>query len=330
MHAITTFGEDIEFAVSRQQFHFDSLAHLLPWAFTEFSLQFAQPPLRRTDDIGDRWVARPHFSKDFLGGNAAIHYPDAFGFAILGLDLFEKGTQSGLIAGVAREHFISQRKSFRVHDQCNNDLHTIRPLIAAVTELPLVLLGKGWVTFEIRACQIIEQHLELRIEEIAPALLEMGKERLFMLEQTVMDLVDAMAFGQREIAAEQIGHRALLEPLAVKTPFASRIDQSIGTKSLKHEIPSGAFATGRQPLCPEPIEVELLVELAGHPVRQLPDRGRCSSRLSRRIRTMFSSGVGAIRSWGNSATVRGCALPSSKISMVLRHASRWLSLISPR
>jgi hypothetical protein len=37
-------------------------------------------------------------------------------------------------------------------------------------------------------------------------------------EQIVMRLVDTMAFGKGEIASEQIGHRALLEPLPVESP----------------------------------------------------------------------------------------------------------------
>ncbi len=128
-------------------------------------------------------IARPHLGQHFLARNAAIHDPNALRLAILGLDLLQKAAQGCLVAGIARHDFIGKGKTFRCDHQRDDHLHTVGPLVAAIAVLALVVFGKGWIALEVSAREIIKQHLEARIKEIFPALLQMTKERAFMLQQ---------------------------------------------------------------------------------------------------------------------------------------------------
>src|SRR5207244_12836762 len=109
------------------------------------------------------------------------------------------------------------------------------------------------IAFKVSTRQIVEQHLELRIEEIAPAFLQMTKERRLVREQMVMHIVEPMAFSQSEIAAEQVGHRALLIPLAMKTPFAARINQAIAQQGPEKQHPRRALPPGGHLPGPDPV-----------------------------------------------------------------------------
>src|SRR5271157_6266044 len=97
----------------------------------------------------DRRLALAHRLQILLGWNPPVHDPYPLRLSILLLDLFEKGRQRGLIAGVAWHHLVAQGKAFRGDDQSNHHLHEIRALVAAVAKLALVLFRKGWITLEI-------------------------------------------------------------------------------------------------------------------------------------------------------------------------------------
>ena len=86
----------------------------MPGQAQEFLLQLAEPPFGRADQVVNGRIALPHLGEDFLGGNAAIHHPDALGFAVLRFNLLQKLPQRGLIGGVARQHFVGQRKTLGV------------------------------------------------------------------------------------------------------------------------------------------------------------------------------------------------------------------------
>jgi hypothetical protein len=84
------------------------------------------------------------------------------------LDAFDKPVQRGLVQGVARQHLVSQRQTSARHHQRYDDLHTIRPVIAWISEAALVAFGKRRIGFEIGACQIVEQHVGADVEQITP------------------------------------------------------------------------------------------------------------------------------------------------------------------
>ena len=64
-------------------------------------------------------------------------------------DLLEESPQGSLITGIAGKHFISQRKTFWRHNQSDDHLYAIRSLVTTVAKLPLIILSKRWIAFEI-------------------------------------------------------------------------------------------------------------------------------------------------------------------------------------
>ena len=123
---------------------------------------------------------------------------------------------------VAGQNLIGQRQTFRGHYQSNDDLHTIRPVIARVPEAPLVAFRKRRIGLEISARQIIEQHVVADVEQVAPPSRQVIKDRLFVHQEPVVTAVQLVDLGQPGILAQQIGQGAALKPLAVQPPFAAR------------------------------------------------------------------------------------------------------------
>src|SRR4051812_32347001 len=118
-----------------------------------------------------------------------------------------------------------------------------------------------WRDFHPQEWQLASLH------QILPAPAQMREQRFLVGQQLVEAAVERVLRDQRVVGPEQVGHRAVLEPLPVQSPLAARIDQPVADQGLQHVTPAGAFARVRQPLRPEPIEPELLVELAGEPAR---------------------------------------------------------------
>ena len=204
--------------------------------------QFGEPPLGRADQIGDRRIGRAHLGKHLLGRNAAIHHPDAVGLAVLGFDLAQDAAQRGLVGGVPRQHLVAERKTLGRHDQRNHHLHAVAALVAAVAVAALVGFVVRRRRLEIGARQVVQQHIEPRPEQVLPALTKMREQRLFVWQQLVQAPVERILLRQRKISAEQIGHRALLEPLPVQAPLAARIDQPITHQRLQDVPPARTFA----------------------------------------------------------------------------------------
>ncbi len=98
---------------------------------------------------------------------------------------------------------------------------------------------------EMRAGQVLKQHIKAGVEEILPPLLQMGKERRLVPGQLIQTTIARVVGGQAVIGPEQIGHRTLVEPFAVQTPFAARVDQPVAHQGLEHVIPAGGFAAGQ-------------------------------------------------------------------------------------
>src|SRR5450631_2097112 len=93
----------------------------------------------------------------------------------------------------------------------------------------------------------------------------MREQRLFVCQQQIVAGIKLVFFRQAKIGTEEIGHRAVAEPLAVQPPFAARSDQSVGGENLQDMIPPRPLSARRQPIGPEPIELKLLPQLPGQP-----------------------------------------------------------------
>jgi hypothetical protein len=150
-------------------------------------------------------------------------------------------------------------------DQREDHLHTVGALVATVAEASLVALWKGRIAFKVRAGQIVEEHVELRAEQILPAGAQVLEEFGAMSEQAVHTAIEGV-FGDLEpFDAEQITQAAAGQPVAMEPPFNARIKQAIGGEDLEESFPILAFAAGGQARRPDGVQVELLPELAGHP-----------------------------------------------------------------
>jgi hypothetical protein len=66
-----------------------------------------------------------------------------------------------------------------------------------------------------------------------------------------------IGLNERHVLAEQIAHRAMLEPMAVQPPFAARIDQPIDDQGFEDVQPIRALARRRQERTPEIVQAEL-------------------------------------------------------------------------
>ena len=86
-----------------------------------------------------------------------------------------------------------------------------------------------------------------------------------MLQQAVQAAVERILLGQAVVGAEQVRHRALVEPLPVQPPLAAGIDQPVAHQRLQNVPPRRAFARVGQAIGPEAVEFELRVELARQP-----------------------------------------------------------------
>ena len=196
----------------RQQLDVDAFAHGLPGPCEQRLLHFREPPLGRADQIGDRRIGLAHLAQHVLGRNAAVHHPDALRLAVLRLDLLEEAPQRGVVGGVAREHLIGQRQALGRHDQGDHQLHAVAALVATVAVPAFVGVVVRRIGLEIGARQIVQQNLELGAEQILPARPQVIEERRLVRQQLVEAAIQRVLGDQRIVLAEQIPHRALLEP----------------------------------------------------------------------------------------------------------------------
>src|SRR5258705_7103223 len=83
----------------------------------------------------------------------------------------------------------------------NDDLHTIRPVIARVPEAALVAFRKRRIRFEVCARQIIKQHVVADVEQVAPPSHQVIEDRLLVPQQSVMTAIQLVDLGEPRILA---------------------------------------------------------------------------------------------------------------------------------
>jgi hypothetical protein len=152
--AVLALDQHIELAWVRQKFHLHGGASLLPGAVGEPRFQGGEPRLGRADHVWHRRIALTHFGQHFLGGNAAVHAPDAAGLAVLLFNLRQEGAQCGGVRRVADPHLIGQRKPFGRDDQRDDHLHAVGTMVATVAVRVFVAVGKGRMALEASACPV--------------------------------------------------------------------------------------------------------------------------------------------------------------------------------
>lgn len=77
--------------------------------------------------------------------------------------------------------------------------------------------------------------------------------------------VEGVAVGDGKVLAEQIPHGAVVKPVAVQTPFAAGVDQTVGDQGLEHIQPAGALAARRQARLPEGVQLQQVPQPTGQP-----------------------------------------------------------------
>jgi hypothetical protein len=115
------------------------------------------------------------------------------------------------------------------------------------------------------AGQIVKQHIEIRIEQVAPARHQMREQRVFVLQQEVMAGVQLVWIGQPEVRPQQVGHGAPAEPIAMQLPLAARRDQPVRHQYLQDLIPSRSLTARRQAVAPEAVQLQRLPQLPRQP-----------------------------------------------------------------
>ena len=129
----------------------------------------------------------------------------------------------------------------------------------------LVALWKRRIGLEIGAGQIVEQHIEADVEQVAPAPDQMIEQGLLVFEQPVVTAIQLVDFGQPEVFTEQIGHGAALEPFAMQSPLAAWCQKPVGRQQQQHPVPPRTLAARRQPSAPETIELKLAPQAQRQP-----------------------------------------------------------------
>ena len=94
-------------------------------------------------------------------GAAPEALPEAVQVRLKDFDLGQKIRKRCLIAGISGKHLVGQGQAFGRHNEGDHNLHAVRAFVPAVAMLSLAL-GRR-IAFEIRAGQIVEQHIEARI-----------------------------------------------------------------------------------------------------------------------------------------------------------------------
>ena len=64
--------------------------------------------------------------------------------------------------------------------------------------------------------EVIQEHIEAGVEQIAPATHQVIEQRLLVLEQPVVTGVERVNVGQRGIGTQQIAQRAALKPVPMQ------------------------------------------------------------------------------------------------------------------
>ena len=115
--------------------------------------------------------------------DAAIEHPHPPRTSVLALHQPHHRFQRGHVGAVALEDLVAERKALRVHDQRNHQLFAVGPVIARVAALHHRVVFRR--ALHIAAGQVVEQHIELRREQLPIALLEMPLQRSLVGQQAV-------------------------------------------------------------------------------------------------------------------------------------------------
>jgi hypothetical protein len=176
-------------------------------------------------------------------------------------------SRNPLIRGVAGQHLVGQRQTLGGHDQGDDDLHTIRPVVAGIAKAALVAFRKRRIRLEVCARQVVEQHVVADVEQIAPPHRQVIEDRLLVDQQPIMAAIQLVDLGKPRILAQEVGERAAEKPLAVQAPLAAWRQQATGDQHEQHPVPARPLAAHAQKPGPENIQLQLPPQHQRQPAR---------------------------------------------------------------
>ncbi len=172
-----------------------------------------------------------------------------------------------LIRCTAGQDLVGQRKAVRRHDQSDDHLHTVRPLVQAVAKLAFVLSVRGGIALEVGARQIVQQHLEGGVEQVSPSLRQVREQSRLVSQAADRDSHRARVYRATEKSSQQIPHRGLVKPVSREVPLTARSNQPIHRQDRQDLIPASALAARVQPLSIELLQPKLFPQLQRQPAR---------------------------------------------------------------
>ena len=118
-----------------------------------------------------------------------------------------------------------------------------------------------------RCRQVIEQHIEARLEQHLPALAKKREEGAFVGQQLVQASVQGVIGQHANRTAQQVAHGAMCIPVAMQTPFTAGVDELIAHLRVQDLEPLRALPTRGQSVTPKPVELQLLPQRERQPTR---------------------------------------------------------------
>ena len=100
---------------------------------------------------------------------------------------------------------------------------------------------------------------------ILPALFQEGEHPLFMFNQFVQATVQALIRNSVAFFSQKVTHGAIAVPLAMQSPFASRMNQSVTDQRFEYVQPACALAAWQKFTCPITIQLQLFPQKQRQP-----------------------------------------------------------------
>lgn len=189
-------------------------------------------------------------------------------FSILAGDFIKGGTQGGLVRGVAAHGFVANGQAVGGDDEGYDDLQTVGAFVPTVSKgFEIAGFGSGAVgiDFEVGTSQVVQEDVVGGLKEVGPAIFEMSEEGIFVLQEKVVTAVEGVFGGEAEIVFKEVGDGTVVEPAAVKFPFAAGVEKAVDDEGFEDFEPRGAFARGTEQGGPEVVELEAIPEFKGKP-----------------------------------------------------------------
>ena len=226
---------------------------------------------------------------------------------------------------VAVHDLVGQRQAIRRDHQRDHDLQTIRPTIAAVATFGFWIVFH--LAFKVGTRQVVQQHLEVGVKQIRPLLPEPDEQILFVRQEPVQASIQPILFGDGEIHAQQLVHRAVDEPLPVDAKLAARRIHRFTTSSRSTFSHGTSSRPAGKRACQKSSRPSL--RHSSHANQQSPNARARQFQPAQLHLEATDRFCGISRSSGNKLNVWLLCSSSSKTSSVFSQAACWVSLISP-